>query len=52
MAIDVHAHYVPQSLIAAARERGALMGVQVIDAMDPGRTPPWVFPAHPLDQIT
>jgi hypothetical protein len=21
-------------------------------AMDPGRTPPWVFPAHPLDQIT
>jgi hypothetical protein len=21
-------------------------------AMDPGRTPPWVFPAHPLDHIT
>jgi hypothetical protein len=20
--------------------------------MDPGRTPPWVFSAHPLDQIT
>src|SRR5579872_1770056 len=31
MAIDVHAHYIPQSLIAAARERGAQIGVRVID---------------------
>lgn len=31
MAIDVHAHYIPQSLIAAARKRGAEMGVRVID---------------------
>ena len=31
MTIDVHAHYVPQSLIAAARQRGTDMGVRVID---------------------
>ena len=31
MTIDVHAHYVPQSLVAAARQRGADMGVRVID---------------------
>ena len=31
MAIDVHAHYIPQSLIATARERGAQIGVRVID---------------------
>src|SRR5262249_5059240 len=31
MTIDVHAHYVPQSLIAAARQRGADIGVRVID---------------------
>lgn len=31
MAIDVHAHYIPQSLIAAARRRGGEMGVRVID---------------------
>lgn len=31
MAIDVHAHYIPQSLIAAARKRGGEMGVRVID---------------------
>jgi aminocarboxymuconate-semialdehyde decarboxylase len=31
MAIDVHAHYIPQSLIAAARTRGADMGVRVVD---------------------
>lgn len=31
MAIDVHAHYIPQSLIAVARERGAQMGVKVVD---------------------
>lgn len=32
MAIDVHAHYIPQSLITAARERGARMGVRVVDS--------------------
>jgi aminocarboxymuconate-semialdehyde decarboxylase len=31
MAIDVHAHYIPQSLIVAARTRGADMGVRVVD---------------------
>jgi aminocarboxymuconate-semialdehyde decarboxylase len=31
MAIDVHAHYIPQSLIAAARSRGPDMGVHVVD---------------------
>jgi aminocarboxymuconate-semialdehyde decarboxylase len=31
MTIDVHAHYVPQSLIAAAHQRGTDMGVRVID---------------------
>ena len=31
MTIDVHAHYVPQSLVVAARQRGADMGVRVID---------------------
>jgi|SRR5690242_4348589 aminocarboxymuconate-semialdehyde decarboxylase len=31
MAIDVHAHYIPQALIAAARDRGADLGVRVID---------------------
>lgn len=31
MAIDVHAHYIPQSLIVIARERGAKMGVHVVD---------------------
>jgi aminocarboxymuconate-semialdehyde decarboxylase len=32
MTIDVHAHYIPQSLISTAREQGSKMGVQVIDA--------------------
>ncbi|HET7848121.1 MAG TPA: amidohydrolase family protein [Pseudolabrys sp.] len=32
MPIDVHAHYIPQALIAAARERGGAIGVQVIDS--------------------
>ncbi len=32
MPIDVHAHYIPQALIACARGRGAQMGVQVIDS--------------------
>ncbi len=31
MAIDVHAHYIPQSLIAAARTRGAEMGVRLVE---------------------
>jgi aminocarboxymuconate-semialdehyde decarboxylase len=31
MAIDVHAHYVPQGLIAAARDQGGKCGVRVID---------------------
>jgi len=31
MAIDVHAHYIPQALITAARDRGADLGVRVID---------------------
>jgi aminocarboxymuconate-semialdehyde decarboxylase len=31
MTIDVHAHYVPQSLIAAAHQHGTDMGVRVID---------------------
>ncbi len=31
MAIDVHAHYIPQCLIATARERGTQIGVRVID---------------------
>jgi hypothetical protein len=31
MAIDVHAHYIPQSLIVIARERDAKMGVHVVD---------------------
>jgi aminocarboxymuconate-semialdehyde decarboxylase len=31
MTVDVHAHYVPQSLIAAARQRGGDIGVRVID---------------------
>ena len=31
MATDIHAHYVPQSLIAAARQSGAECGVRVID---------------------
>lgn len=31
MAIDTHAHYVPQSLIAALRKRGAHIGVSVVD---------------------
>ena len=31
MTIDVHAHYVPQSLIAAAHQRGTDMGVRVVD---------------------
>jgi hypothetical protein len=31
MAIDVHAHYIPQSLLTAARRRGGEMGVRVID---------------------
>ena len=33
MAIDVHAHYIPQSLIATARERGTQIGVRVIDGI-------------------
>ena len=41
MAIDVHAHYIPQSLIAAARSRGADMGVRVIDSV--GTTPALEF---------
>ncbi|MGC2045581.1 MAG: amidohydrolase family protein [Pseudolabrys sp.] len=32
MTIDVHAHYIPQSLIATARERGTQIGVRVIDS--------------------
>src|SRR4029079_3782318 len=32
MAIDVHAHYVPQSLIAAAREQGDRCGVRVVES--------------------
>ena|SRR6185312_5944263 len=32
MTIDVHAHYIPQDLISAARERGTQMGVRVIDS--------------------
>ena len=41
MAIDVHAHYIPQSLIAAARSRGADMGVRVVDNV--GTTPALEF---------
>ena len=41
MAIDVHAHYIPQSLIAAARSRGADMGVTVVDNV--GTTPALEF---------
>ncbi len=41
MAIDVHAHYIPQSLIATARERGADLGVQVHEAV--GSTPSLQF---------
>jgi aminocarboxymuconate-semialdehyde decarboxylase len=36
VAIDVHSHYIPQSLIAAARERGTQFGVRVIDTTDAG----------------
>ena len=32
MAIDVHAHYVPQGLIAAARDQGSECGVRVVDS--------------------
>jgi aminocarboxymuconate-semialdehyde decarboxylase len=32
MTIDVHAHYIPQTLVAAARDRGAQCGVKVIDS--------------------
>ncbi|HEX5507472.1 MAG TPA: amidohydrolase family protein [Pseudolabrys sp.] len=31
MTIDVHAHYIPQTLIAVTRERGPEIGVQVIE---------------------
>ncbi len=31
MTIDIHAHYIPSTLIARVRERGASLGVQVID---------------------
>jgi len=31
MPIDVHAHYIPQSLIAAVRERGSQIGVRLLD---------------------
>ena len=41
MAIDVHAHYIPQSLIAAARAQGADMGVRVVD--NAGTTPALEF---------
>jgi aminocarboxymuconate-semialdehyde decarboxylase len=31
MPIDAHSHYIPQSLIAAVRERGSQMGVQLLE---------------------
>jgi aminocarboxymuconate-semialdehyde decarboxylase len=41
MAIDTHAHYIPQSLIATARLRGANIGVRVVDIA--GSTPSLEF---------
>src|SRR3954464_5471021 len=35
MPIDVHAHYIPQSVIAAARQRGGDYGVHVTEAVGP-----------------
>lgn len=32
MPIDAHAHYIPQSLVAAVRERGSDIGVRLIEA--------------------
>jgi aminocarboxymuconate-semialdehyde decarboxylase len=31
MPIDAHAHYIPQSLVAAVRERGSQIGVQLLE---------------------
>lgn len=41
MSIDTHAHYIPQSLIAAARACGNALGVRVIDNV--GATPALEF---------
>ena len=32
MPIDAHSHYIPQSLVAAVRERGSQIGVRLLDA--------------------
>ena len=41
MTIDIHAHYIPQNLIAMAREHGANMGVRVVDTA--GSAPSFEF---------
>lgn len=41
MTIDIHAHYIPQNLIAIAREHGANMGVRVVDTA--GSAPSFEF---------
>jgi aminocarboxymuconate-semialdehyde decarboxylase len=42
MPIDAHAHYIPQSLIAAVRERGSQIGVRLLELAG-GKTPALEF---------
>ena len=42
MPIDVHSHYIPKGLIAAVRERGAQIGVRLIEPAG-GKTPALEF---------